>query len=270
MKKGKSVNRKIAAIVAAMLIVTFVVLDIAVGKIIRAEVLNQWKTDGFKLVQVYSELMQANGCETTEEYQQFIDDINQKNTFNYALYIEEVDGEVTAVAHSNPQRIGIVLDDAGSIAAARDGETFVGYFTDPVSGGLTLDVLNPIFDASGNLLGALNIGIPIDTATMNHILQSSLLKVTIICILFAVALLVLLCICLYRMLIRPLKVLSHNIEKMADYDFSIQDMELLSYEKRQDEIGTISRSFFAMKGSLTELVFSIEQVVHKLSSESEN
>lgn len=121
MKKMKSLNVKIVLIVFVALLVTFVTQNVVSCRILEEEVLNQWKTSNAKLVETYAKLMLAEQCETVEDYQRFIDEIDAENTFNYALYIQDLDGVVTAVAHSNPDRIGLVLEDAGSIAAARDG-----------------------------------------------------------------------------------------------------------------------------------------------------
>lgn len=267
--RNKSMSKKILILVAISLLVTFAIIDFVMGKVIRDEVLDQWKTDNAKLVQVYAELMQEKGCTTAEEYQEFIEQVNQENNFNYVLYMKDVDGTVTSIAHSNHDRIGIELDDAGSIAAARDGESYVGYFTDPVSHGLTLDVLTPIYSQTGTLEGALNIGVPIDMKTMNQILSSSIIKVTIICIIFSILLLAILGISIYYIVIKPLHLLKRDFEKMSQYDLTTEkDDKLTAYCKRRDEIGVISNGFLQMKESLRNMVSTIMQVSENLLAQS--
>lgn len=132
---------KIILLVLAALLITFAAINLIVSNIIEEEVLEQWMSKDSKLVEAYADLLKARECDTVGEYQDFIDYINGENSLNYALFIQNLNGTVTAVAHSNPDRIGLVLEDEGSIAAARDGVPYVGYYTDAVSGGLTLDVL---------------------------------------------------------------------------------------------------------------------------------
>lgn len=271
MTKGKSLIIKIVLIVLAALLLTFVSISIIVSNIIEQEVLAQWMNKDYKLVQVYAALLQAEECDSVEDYQDFIDYINSENTLNYALYIQNLDGAVTAVAHSNPDRIGLVLEDEGSISAAKNGVPYVGYYTDVVSGKRTLDVLTPIYDADSNLQGALNIGIPVDEDTMNTILRSSLLKVTATDVIFTVLLLVVLTLVIYLLIIRPIKFLGDNISRMARYDLSPDQTGMIDkYCKHKDEIGTISNDFEAMRTSITRLVVQITSVVQELSGQADS
>lgn len=271
MKKTKSLIAKIILLVLVSLLLTFAAISFIVSRIMEEEVLEQWKTKDYRLVQVYGALLQARGCDSVEEYQEFIDYVDSENTLNYALFLQNLDGVVTAVAHSNPDRIGIVLEDEGSIAAAKDGTPYVGYYTDVVSGKLTLDVLTPIYNADGSLQGALNIGIPVDEATMNGILRSSLTKVAATAILFTVLLLVVLTLVIYLLIIKPIKFLSGNISRMARYDLSADKTgRIEKYCGHQDEIGAISNDFEAMRTSITKLVSRITAAVQELSGQADS
>lgn len=271
MKKTKSVRSKIILLVSITLVITFAILDVAIAQIMKTEVLDQWKKSDLKLVEAYSKLMVAEKTSTAEEYQAFVEKIQKENGYNYALYLKEVDGKVTVIAHTNKKRIGLVLTDAGSVAGAKDGKQFVGYFTDPTTNKLTLDVVNPIFDSNKKLVGALDFGVPIDTNTMNQILFSSILKVTGICLVFAIVILVLLSVVMFKILIKPIDVLKRNIENMAGYDLKDNDdiKALAVYAKRKDEIGIISERFLAMKQNLTQLIESIMSVANHLSNRAE-
>lgn len=265
----KSINRKLIPAITVALLGVFIINNLIFSQILREEVLNQWEISDTKLVKAYAQTMDARGCDETSEYQQFIDDINSQNTFNYALYMEDVDGVVTAIAHSNYERIGIELSDAGSIAAARDGMEYAGYFTDEVTGKLTLDILTPIFDSNGNLKGALNIGIPIDDATINQIIQDAIVQVATVCLILAVALIVLLSVSIYFLLLRPLNILGKRIEKMSHYDLRAEEEDILGkYEKRSDEIGMISSGFHVMQNSLYGMITNIRHVSENLTTQS--
>lgn len=269
MKKGKSLITKIVLFVLVALLLTFTTVNLIVSQIIKQEVLAQWKTEDYKLVQAYGEVLMAEDCETAEDYQRIIDRINKENHLNYALYMEDIDGKVTAVAHSNPDRIGLVLEDEGSIAATREGKPYVGYYTDQVTGGLTLDVLTPIVNEEGQQQGALNIGIPVDQATMNQILANSLLKVTMTSLVLSVLLLIVLSILIYMLIVRPIKRLAGNISRMAGYDLSSDKTGIMEqYCRRTDEIGMISNDFETMRKSIIALVGEIAGVTGKLAGQS--
>ena len=125
--KKDSLITKIIMVLFASLLITFVTINVISVKIVEGEVLNQIKTDHAELVEVYAQMLEERACSTAEEYQAFIDEIFQNDDLNYALYIQNVDGKQVAIADSNPDELGKVLEDAGSIAAARDGIPYVGY-----------------------------------------------------------------------------------------------------------------------------------------------
>lgn len=271
MKKRKSLVLKIVLFVLAALVLTFVAINVMISNIIEDEVLDQWKTKDYKLVQVYAELLQAESCDSAEEYQEFIEHINEENTLNYAVFMQDIDGTVTAVAHSDPTRIGIVLEDEGSIAAAREGVPYVDYYTYSVTGGLTLDVLTPVYDEENRLLGALNLGIPVDEKSMNQILSVSLIKVTGTSAVCAVLLLFVLTSAIYLLILKPLRFLGDNISRMANYDLSADETGVIEkYCERGDEIGMISNNFEAMRISIIKLVGEIKTVVQALSGQADS
>ncbi len=266
----KHINSKIIVLTTAALFLGLIILNIIVGSIIREEVLEQWKNKDLKLVQAYSKTLEAENCQSTEDFQEFIDGINSEN-FNYALYMEEIDGKVTAVAHTNPDRVGIVLTDEGSVSAAVDGKEFVGYYTDPVTKKMTLDVLTPVYDSTGKLQGALNIGVAVDSATMNHILSGSLVKVVVVFIVFSIVLLGVLTVGINQMVIRPVSLLSKNMERMSNYDLTAEkEYDLGNFEKRKDEIGLISSGFIHMRSNIIHLVNSIMSAADALTEHSAN
>lgn len=271
MKKTKSLIVKMVLVVGLALCLVIMPLVLVVSQLLKEEVLEQWKTKDYKMVQVYTELLRERGCDSVEEYQTFVEEINESIDLNYALFIEDKDGVVTAVAHANKDRIGIELTDAGSIAAARDGEPYVGYFTDEVTGNLTLDVLEPVYDENGTLLGALNLGISVDNATMNKILSGSRTKVLATMAICSIVLLTIMSIVIAVMIINPIKRLADNISKMANYDLTGDKTgSLQKYTKRQDEIGMISKDFETMRKNIEKLVTEITSVIAELANQSDS
>lgn len=270
MKKKGSVSVKLAVIIVIALAVVLTGLNTFSINVLKNEVMEQWKVKDYALVEAYSKQLESENYTEAEQYQKFVDDLNVDGKFNYALYMEDVDGKVTAIAHSNHDRIGLVLEDAGSIAAARDGKSYVGYYEDPVSQKTTLDVLNPIYDKDGKLQGALNIGVPVDSATMNGILKGSIINVTVISVVCGILLIALLITIVYILLLRPLGILTKDIDRISHYDLTLgEDSMLARYKGRQDEIGAISNGFFVMQQSLIDMIQNIGIVSDKLTSDSE-
>ena len=271
MKKGKSMMTRIVLLFLAALAVVFVVYNTITIKIMKKEVLEQWKVKDAELVATYAEWLKESNCETAQDYQSFIDRISANCALNYALYIQDIDGAVTAVAHSNPERVGLVLEDQGSIAAARNGQSYVGYYTDPVTGKRTLDVLTPVYDDAGVLQGALNMGIPVDEGTISQIVKSSIIKETLLAVTVAILLLILISVLIYLLIIRPVKVLSGEIARIAHYDLSEnKNAAVEKLHKRKDEMGAISNDFEAMRGSIVELVKEILYVSEQMTAQAES
>lgn len=265
-----SVTKKLIPAIVLALAVVFFINNFIFARMIKDEVKEQWKNEDYKLVVAYSQEMNALGCETAEDYQNFVDMIASQNTYNYVVYMENVNGAVTAVAHSNPDRVGLVLEDAGSLAATNEGTPYKGFYTDPVSGKLTIDLLTPVYDGAGNLKGALNLGVPADDDTLNQIMSQTIGTATAVSIILAVILIILLVVIIRQMLLKPLYALAPEIEKMANYDLTMKDRALVEkYAARKDEIGMISTGFLGMQKSLMELVGNIHDVAARLSNESE-
>lgn len=156
--KKIGIGFKLCSMIAVLLSIGFVILNTISISILKNDVLEQIKIEDVKLVDAFAMQVaeKLDDSDHVAEIQSLVDEINADKEYNYVLYMEQnANGEVYAVAHSNHDRIGILLDDAGSIAATVDGTPYCGYFTDPVSGLKTLDVLSPIFDDSGKVLGHL-------------------------------------------------------------------------------------------------------------------
>ncbi len=271
-KRG-SMKVKICLIVVVALAVVFTILNLVSTKILKNEVVNQWEIKDKDLVHAYSEWLTEKLSDNADvnEIQELMDTINHDNKYNYVLYMEEVNGKITAIAHSNHDRIGITLDDDGSTAAFKYGKEYVGHFTDEVSGKKTLDILSPIFDKEGKLRGAFNIGVPIDDLSLQSIIANSVLKQTMLSVIAAIVIIVLQILMVNTMTINPLKYLGQEIEKMAHFDLtSSKTGRIMKYLKKKDEIGHISRSFCEMREKLDTMIRNIEGISRQLADNSIN
>ena len=65
--KKKGLIFKMVVLLFVALLATFACVNFIVGRIIKQEVLEQWKVKDYKLVQSYGELLKAQNCSTTED-----------------------------------------------------------------------------------------------------------------------------------------------------------------------------------------------------------
>ena len=265
-----SVTKRMVPIIVVILAAVFLANNIMSVQMLKNEVKEQWMMDDYKLVAAYGQEMTDLGYDSTEEYQMFVDRINDTGDYNYVVYMENVDGKVVAIAHSNPDRVGIVLEDAGSIKAVNEGMTYMGYYTDQVSGKETIDLLVPVSDKNGAQKGALNIGIPADDATLSSILVTTIGKLSAVSIILAVIVIILLIVGIRLMLLAPISALAPEIQQMARYNLTMKNRTLIErYAKRPDEIGLISTSFLNMQEKLTAMIANIHDVAEKMMGQSE-
>ena len=265
-----SVTKKLVPVIIIVLAIVFAINNYMATRMLKNEVKDQWMQDDYKLVQAYAEELVNLGYDSVEEYQKFVDDIASEGTYNYVVYMQNVDGKVVAVAHSNPDRIGIVLEDTGSVTAVNEGQPYMGYYQDPASGKETIDLLVPVKDADGTQNGAINIGVPSDDATLSGILTATIGKLTLASTLLAVIVIVLLIIGIHLMLLKPIGTLAPEIERMAQYNLTMANRPLVEhYAACNDEIGVISTSFLKMQENLVTMIKNIHEVAEHLNAESQ-
>jgi len=233
----------------------------------KNEVVSQWKDHNVKLIDIYSENFDI------ENPQGFIEDIDSQNDFAYVFFI---DSELTAIASTYEEMIGTTLDDPGSVAAARDGVAYADIFIDPNTNSPVLDILKPLFQ-DNQLIGALNIGVPVDEITINQTLQSSLQKLNVLFIIITIISIVILTLIFRNILVKPIKDLTCVIKKMSDFDLTgYSNNSSINQHRRTDEIGVIKNAVATMQENFVALIkdvdLSSEQVAtysEKLSETSE-
>jgi len=257
----RSMLLKLIITTTIILIATFVATLFIVRGIIKQEVIAQWKDHNIKLIDIYSEDFHK------DEAAEFIDKIDAENDFAYVFFI---DTNVVAVASTYKDMIGVELDDPGSIAAAKDGIPYADFFVDPTTELLALDILKPIYE-NGQLVGALNIGIPVDEETVNGILNESLLKMNGAFIISGIGAIVLLSIIFRKILIQPIRDLTDVIQKLSKYDLTLdENHRAVKSLSRKDEIGIIGNSIATMQMNFTELIKRIRDISEQVALSSEN
>ena len=221
-KKHFNLALKILPMLAIGLLLLSCANIIQSKKCIKDEVLDTISQEDEKLVEAYR--MQFEYIRNTvpssqliPAFQSAIDEIAAANDFAYVLFMQDVDGQVTAMAHSNHDRVGIVLDDAGSIAAARDGEKYCDYYTSD-TWGLVLDVLSPMYDG-GSVVGAVNIGVRVDEDTVDELIADEVTKMAIVSSIIMIVALVLMVLYMYFVVIIPIR------RSTASLNTIIEDLE---------------------------------------------
>ena len=136
------------------------------------------KTNSGNYIQVGILANIVNDLTEDFSYQSLVDDISKKDTIIYALFIDK---NLEAIAHSNHQRIGIKLDDAGSISAAKDGKEFSSEFYYSAEKVKVYDVLKPVY-INGEHVGALNIGLSMKM--VNDRVKQNILYIIVISLIF--------------------------------------------------------------------------------------
>ncbi|WP_177180732.1 methyl-accepting chemotaxis protein [[Clostridium] polysaccharolyticum] len=239
-----SISVKLSLVIVVTLSIVFTVITYREAARIENQVLAALKCEDQKLVKAYAIYIQdlvskeKTGSSNVQTIQALMDSINGKSEYNYVVYMaEQADGTVKAIAHSNHERIGITLDDPGSIAASKEGKSYCDYYTDSVSGKRTLDILEPIY-ANGELMGAFNIGVPVDEATLNHMVHSAVLESIVTSAIFCLFVILILFLALRFIIIVPLQKVSKKLNDLSDGDleFSLR----ISKFNQADEIGKLA------------------------------
>ena len=255
----KTLMVKIGVIVLIPLVVIFTLTSILTRRIITTEVLEQWKVYELQKVNLYAELFDQGNP------QELIDKMYAENQLAYSLFL---DTDVVVQAHSNPDRIGLQLDDTGSIAAAQKGVEYADYFHWDVIDNLVLDILTPVYDSNNQHIGAINIGVSVDTTTMNQILANSLRQTLVLFILSGVLSIIVIVFLSYLIIVKPIRWLTKQIQIQSQLDFSEFTIPK-SYTNKQDEVGVVIQALGYMRQEIVEFICQTTQNAEQVASSSE-
>lgn len=187
--------------------------------------------------------------------QTLIDELGKNENLVYALTIGR---DVKVLTHTDKERIGKVLDDVGSIAAARDGKTYTSTFT--YKGQEVYDVLIPMYEG-GKHIGALNIGLSMKNV---EVAERSLMITTILVIFVSFIIGSILLIYIISRFMRPLKELEAAAFEVAKGDLT-KEVKIHS----NDEIGRVGQSFNDMINNLKNITGKINNISGQLLISSE-
>ena len=191
--------------------------------------------------------------------QKILENVSANDNIIYALLIDE---NYTAVAHGNPDRIGMEFTDSGTMKAVDGKEHMSAVYDDAERGIEVFDVFYPV-TLDGQYLGMLNIGISmgaLDVASQ-ALMQSSVITAVILLVILALAINMGILVAL-----KPLNKVEKQMESLAKGDFTTNLSQ--SDLKRTDEIGKILKALDRMQVGITGLLKEVVSDADQVSSAS--
>lgn len=197
------------------------------------------------------------------EMQQLVSDVVERDPQLSYLLILDRDGK--AIVHSEPDRVGMIFDDAGTLSCTRNGKSLQQIYTrdsnKPYSehqGEKTIDILIPNYDKAGNHIGAINIGISMDYLSQIAYRHYRVLFIggIILLLIFYLAIKK-----LYRDIISPLDETVKAIRRMKSGNY-----DEINIEERQDELGVLACEFNSMASRIAELMADLKEAHEELEN----
>ncbi|NMB02124.1 MAG: hypothetical protein GX971_11530 [Firmicutes bacterium] len=186
------------------------------------------------------------------------------------VYAAIISKDRVNTAHSNPERIGVTLNDPGTIAAAQRGEDYASEYYYEAEAVTVYDILLPLV-IDGEHVGAINIGLSMDE--VYDAIKEVLVSIVIIGLVSFVVLGGIL-VTISLGIINSLKVNQTHLAYMAKGDFS-QEIPA-KYLDKQDEFGEMARaventqlSIKRVLNELTESALEVAGTSQELSASTE-
>lgn len=214
--------------------------------------------DGFIQVGISADTVQA----LTEEfgYQALLEQIAQDEEVSYGMIINT---DLTSIAHSDKDRVGLVFTDEDSQLAITNEVPQSGERYYPPTDEDVYSVTYPLI-INGEKLGALNIGYAMDRIKAAMALNSGIIIVS------GLVAFLLLGLILYRAsnnAIRIIDRLRGQMGFMADGDFTHDVPEDLT--RKTDELGQISQAVQTMQSAIRNVLRSVAGSSEQMAASSE-
>ncbi|MDE6980497.1 MAG: hypothetical protein K2P60_03675, partial [Lachnospiraceae bacterium] len=266
MKKQFSLKGKIALIVISLFglsfaVMVFVFLHFMEG-LIAENMVAQFVREDTQLSKQVGILLEKGA--DTQELQSFVEECVQQNS--HFAYVVAIDTTVTAVAHSDTEKIGkSYLDDtAYTVPAAQEGVVMTSQFWADVQKAWTYDVMCPIY-VNGTLWGSMDVGIynsAVDTIVAS--IRTIGIIAALIMVLVSGVLIVLYCNYEFKAIGEIVKICN----AMGTGDFTVDIRKKLL--NRGDEVGNMADALQNMKVNLSRLIHKVDGHAQRLSLISEN
>ncbi|WP_293134495.1 methyl-accepting chemotaxis protein [Moritella sp.] len=182
------------------------------------------------------------------DLQALVVSLAERSDIIYAVFI---DRKIQAVAHSDINKLNKIYKDTYTMAGAGKGEQKFSKWYADVQKMWVYDIMVPVYDKNGELLGAFDIGIPIsevDDAVTDIVFTQ----------LIAIIAIFLICACVLMWLLdrffKPLVGLQQALEDISKGD---GDLTVRLPVQGTDEIAHISKAFNIFVGNINEIISKV-------------
>lgn len=215
---------------------------------------------GDEIVQIGKNANKIMVMQEETNLENVINDVVAADEIVYALFIDN-DGKI--LAHSDSEKVGTTVTDPNSKSALQ-GEVVKGYYEYPKTGEMVYDVLKPIIDDQGTLVGVVNVGLSLSKmeSAIASMARGTLIETVIFIILLSAVL-----VGVITKLLKPLKSAELAMSKIATGDFTDKIPE--KHLKRNDELGRMMHALNEMQKTLSKTVSDVIEQSVILSASSE-
>jgi len=194
-------------------------------------------------------------------YQRTVENLAESENIIYALF---TDKNLTAVAHSNKERIGLDLsDDEGSKIAAVDGKVYTSEYFYSAEGVEVYDVLVPVI-IDGEHVGAINLGL-----SMKNVYATVSKNTLLVGLLGLISFLIIGSILFFmsNYVIKIVNVVREQLNIIASGDLTTKFSQKHIHLK--DEFGEMITSIIDMQESIKTMIENISSTSQHVAASSE-
>ncbi len=265
-KKKMSLKAKITMVAIILFVASFAAMVFIslhfMEDLIAENMVAEFVKENTQVARQASIILEKGG--DIQELQTFVEDSVANNS--HFAYVVAIDTTVTAVAHSDTQKIGkSYLDDTGyTVPAAQKGEVMTSQFWADVQNAWTYDVMCPIY-VDGALWGSMDVGIynyTVDTIVSK--IRKVAVAVTIIMLIISGTLMILYC----NYEFNAIKEIVKICNGMGKGDFTVNIPQ--RFLKRGDEVGNMANAMQHMKENLSRLIAATDSHAAQLMLISED
>lgn len=264
MKKKGSIKKYLLVFILGFLLLSSAINTFFTASIINSkirEVLIEKAKDQVYEIGKQAETILSTETDPIPKLQQFVEEKSKQDNVTYAIVI---DTNVTAVAHSDVNKLGKTYDDEYTIDGAKNGKEQFSRWYAEVQGIWTYDIMQPIYK-NGELYGVMDIGVP--ESGITDIIKSVIGYQILIVIIGFVVIAILMWLVIDK-IVKAIKSLEALVGKTAELDFNEEEAQL-SLQNRNDEIGVMAQAIIEMRATLKSVIEGILKTSHSLSEASE-
>ncbi|MDE7477682.1 MAG: hypothetical protein K2M91_07000, partial [Lachnospiraceae bacterium] len=261
-----SLKAKITIVAIILFVVSFATMVFIIlhfmENLIAENMIAQFVNEDKQLAKQVSIILEKGG--DVQELQSYVEDCAANN--EHFAYVVVIDTSVTAIAHSDVEKIGKnYLDDtAYTVPAAQKGEVMTSQFWADVQNAWTYDVMYPIY-VNDVLWGSMDVGIynyAVDTIVSR--IRTIAIVVTLIMMVVSGGLMVLFCIYEFKAINEIVKIC--DAMGLGDFTANINSKLL----NRGDEVGNMANAMQHMKNNLSRLITQTDDHAAELMLISES